>query len=133
MLGEFSKVLQGFDITKELGTYDRLWLCIIISRNARKIPDDFKNISADLSERRAWETTCFKPPSAIENKCLQGQQVSAGAKSQPGIEQEANLESSKKPTWNRAKVSIGAAGRALSVVLGPKHPCPEIHEVYENL
>ena len=42
----------------------------------------------------------------------------------------------KKPAWNRAKVSIGAAGLNLSSL---RHPYPEIHEnlsksmkIYEN-
>ena len=36
----------------------------------------------------------------------------------------------KKPAWNRAKVFMGAAGRALTAV---RHPCSEIHENLGNL
>ena len=48
---------------------------------------------------------------------------------------EIRWESSedKKPAWNRAKVSMGAAGRLLTAVPCPKQPCSEMHKSHENL
>ena len=42
---------------------------------------------------------------------------------------KCDASEAKKPAWKRAKVSIEAAGRTLTVI---RHPCSEIDEHFEK-